>query len=634
MKEHRTPSSIVSRAWSEDDVLCEASDVGTPVATQANIGNARILLAASHRLRQPLQTLSLLHGILAQKLTDPKNLAVINKLDDAVDAMSRMLNTFLDIADLETDEVHPKNEPFPIDLVLQKLRKEFTYRAASKGLSLEVVASSLSVKSDPHLLRQMMRALLSDAIKCTDGKRLLLGCRRSTAGVRIELWDGGADPRTGQLEMRFDELSHPPWHEEYEWDMILDLSYARRIGEALGHKLETRTGAGNGPIFTIEVLQGDATVSAQRRFPRATTEMAPERSGTILIVENDAVVRDALELLLTGEGHRVTAVADAAEVAALLREGALSPDVIIADYDLSRRKTGLEVIKSLRHALHRHIPAIVLSSGFTTETLRMVTAEGCAYLRKPTDMEQLTRQIESLLSALIPQEPRAVSEPAARTNQGPPLTIFVVDDDVALLGSMRDMLQQQGQAIELHTSAESFLSAYRPQCKGCLIVDSRLPGISGTELIQRLKSENRNLPAIMITGNGDMSMAVKAMKAGALDFLEKPVKRAALLESINIALAEVRDAAKRSRAGARAAANLAALSPRMREVMNLVVAGAPNKKIAGKLNINQRTVESHRAAMMKRLGVASLPELVRLVMRAAESPADTDTIKNAKGLGQ
>jgi len=185
-----------------------------------------------------------------------------------------------------------------------------------------------------------------------------------------------------------------------------------------------------------------------------------------------------------------------------------------------------------------------------------------------------------------------------------------------LLESMRDMLQSRGYSVEIHPSAESFLSAYHGDRKGCLIVDSVMPGMSGLELLRRLQNEGRDIPSIVITGYGDIVMAIKAMKVGAMDFIEKPASQEHLLSSIDRALRHGSDLSIRTSAQKAAAEIIAALTPREREVMDFVVEGLPNKQIAFNLKISQRTVETHRAAVMKRTGAESLPDLIRLVMQA------------------
>ncbi|MGA3306927.1 MAG: response regulator [Stellaceae bacterium] len=196
-------------------------------------------------------------------------------------------------------------------------------------------------------------------------------------------------------------------------------------------------------------------------------------------------------------------------------------------------------------------------------------------------------------------------------------TVFLIDDDDALRETMREMIEREGQPVEAFASGEAFLEAYRPGRKGCLLVDARLPGLSGIALLQRLKSENRALPSIMITGQGDISMAVEAMKAGAIDFIEKPASRKVLLASIDRALELTQNSMAMSAWRENAARRIAGLTLRERQIMDLVIAGQPNKNIAADLGVSQRTIENHRAAVMKKTRSKSISDLVRLAITAA-----------------
>jgi two-component system, chemotaxis family, CheB/CheR fusion protein len=199
----------------------------------------------------------------------------------------------------------------------------------------------------------------------------------------------------------------------------------------------------------------------------------------------------------------------------------------------------------------------------------------------------------------------------------PPPTIFIVDDDSALREALRDLLEANGRPVEIFDRSEAFLAAYHPGRRGCLLVDARLPGMSGLELLRRLNSEPHRLPAIMITGYGDVAMAVRAMKAGAADFIEKPIGYQELLASIDRALEQAADTAKASAWRETAASSLAGLTARQRQIMDLVLAGHPSKNIAADLGVSQRTVENHRAAVMKKTGSRSIPALIRLALAAA-----------------
>jgi two-component system CheB/CheR fusion protein len=174
--------------------------------------------------------------------------------------------------------------------------------------------------------------------------------------------------------------------------------------------------------------------------------------------------------------------------------------------------------------------------------------------------------------------------------------------------------------VEDYASGEAFLAAYRPDREACLLLDAYLPGMSGLDVLHRLRETAAPVPTMVITGRSDVAMAVQAMKAGAQDFIEKPISRADLLAGIARALEHARDRSARVAWRAAAATRIAGLTARQREIMGRVLAGQPSKNIAADLGISQRTVENHRAEIMKRSGVRSLPALARLAA-AADEPA-------------
>jgi two-component system response regulator FixJ len=195
--------------------------------------------------------------------------------------------------------------------------------------------------------------------------------------------------------------------------------------------------------------------------------------------------------------------------------------------------------------------------------------------------------------------------------------IHVVDDDPAVREGLQALLAVKGHEVAIHDSAEAFLSSLPPDAAGCVLADVRMPGMSGLELQRELKRRNPGLPVIIITGHGDIPMAVAALKAGAVDFLEKPFDSDAILASIDEAMGRVK--ARRDEGVDEAAARVALLTPRERDVMDLVVAGHPNKIIAHRLNIALRTVEIHRARVMDKTGARNLSELIRMAIRLERS---------------
>jgi two-component system response regulator FixJ len=206
----------------------------------------------------------------------------------------------------------------------------------------------------------------------------------------------------------------------------------------------------------------------------------------------------------------------------------------------------------------------------------------------------------------------------------PPPTVFAIDDDDAVRTSLRLLLKSVGVPVETFASAPEFLKCFDPDRAGCLVVDIRMPGMSGLELQEHLNRRNAIAPIIFITAHGDVPMAVEAMNHGATDFIQKPFRDQDLLDRIQQALTldqEIR-AGLRQRAAIRE--RMASLTPREHEVLQLVTQGNANKVIAGDLAVSQRTIEIHRARMMEKMGAKSLAHLVRMVIEAGRSDRKTD----------
>ena len=257
---------------------------------------------------------------------------------------------------------------------------------------------------------------------------------------------------------------------------------------------------------------------------------------------------------------------------------------------------GVQVCQKLRQELDRQIPFIILTGDISTETMRDIALHDCVHLNKPVKLGDLTRAIEKLLAK--PADPQVLpprhSVEALSASGG--ARIIVIDDDDQVREAIRTVLEDDGRVVESYASSEAFLDAFDPGKSACLLIDAYLPGMSGLELLEKLHDEGHRLPAIMITGDADVPMAVKAMKAGALDFIEKPIGRPELIASIERALELSQDSSKLLKLRESASAHLAGLTPRQRDVMERVLAGQPSKNIAADLGISQRTVENHRAS--------------------------------------
>ncbi|MCH8880691.1 MAG: response regulator transcription factor [Planctomycetes bacterium] len=194
--------------------------------------------------------------------------------------------------------------------------------------------------------------------------------------------------------------------------------------------------------------------------------------------------------------------------------------------------------------------------------------------------------------------------------------VHVVDDDPSLLKSLCWLLESVGLTVALFESAQNFLAEFDPAQPGCVLLDVRMPGMNGLELHQDFKSRNISIPIIVFTGHGDVAMAVQAMKDGAFDVIEKPYNEQGLLDRINDAIEYDRRIRRESAKRDEAIARIALLTPREREVMDLIVEGLANKQMAARLGISEKTVEVHRSRGKMKLRADSVAELVKIALRA------------------
>ena len=320
-----------------------------------------------------------------------------------------------------------------------------------------------------------------------------------------------------------------------------------------------------------------------------------------MIVEDDAEVRETLKLLLDSRGYRTFAASDGPQALAIAAQHGVSLDLIVADYNLPG-PNGLEIAGKIEEASARKIPVIMLTGDISAATLLEIANKGHVHLYKPADARTLIHHIAGMLTT-------------NRRETGAP-TIFIADDDREIREAMRDMLEMHGYRTEIFAGGSSFWDAYPAGGRGCLLADARMPGIGGLELIERLNKMQASLPVIMITAYGDIAIAVKAMKAGAFDFLQKPANPKELLDCIERALNYSPEHPEHSALQETATAKVDSLTGRQRQILQLVLAGHPSKNIAADLRISQRTVDNHRAAIMRKTEAKSLSALIRIALAA------------------
>ena len=370
----------------------------------ADRAKSSFLAAASHDLRQPLQTLQFLQAALEPHHPDGEARKLVAEMGQSLDTMSSILSSLLDVNGLESGNLRPSVSEFSLNEILEPFSGDFAALMQERGLRLCIVRSRLIVRSDRRMLAEMIRNLLSNAVRYTDRGRILLGGRRAGDNVRIEVWDSGVGITEDQLPHIFDEYYQGAGGAE-RGGFGLGLAIVKRLGDILDHRVEVRSIPGKGTRFFIEVPRGRSDSPAREVAPPAHPH-SDAFLGSVLAIEDEASVRTALERLLKTRGVEATIVATAAEALTLVRDRGLRPDVLLCDYNLQGSTDGVETIRHLRAALGRHIPAVVMTGDTRSQTVDSISAQGVSVLIKPFLAEEL-------LESLRERTPRATVSASA-----------------------------------------------------------------------------------------------------------------------------------------------------------------------------------------------------------------------------
>jgi signal transduction histidine kinase/CheY-like chemotaxis protein len=356
-------------------------------AELADRAKSSFLAAASHDLRQPLQTMKLLQAALEPHYASGEARNLVAEIGRSLDTMTSILSSLLNVNRLEAGNLRPSVSEFSLSEIFEPLAQDFVEPVQERGLRLCIVRSELIIRSDRRMLAEMIRNLLSNAVRYTDRGRILLGCRRAGDNVRIEVWDSGVGITEDQLPHIFDEYYQGADGAE-RGGFGLGLAIVKRLGEILDHRVEVRSIPGKGTRFFIEVPLGRSGVNV----PEAGPPVYPHHDaflGTVLAIEDEASVRSALGRLLKKRGVDATIVATATEALTLVREQGLRPDVLLCDYNLRGSSDGIETIRRLRAALGRNVPAVVMTGDTRSQTVDSISAQGVSVLIKPFLAEEL-----------------------------------------------------------------------------------------------------------------------------------------------------------------------------------------------------------------------------------------------------
>jgi two-component system, sensor histidine kinase len=395
-----------NRAREELIAAREAADQAREVAVQAresadraNQGKGRFLATASHDLRQPLQALALLNGTLHKIVSDPDVAHIVAQQELAIGTMSRLLNALLDISKLESGAITPEPVDFEVAAVFKMLHGEFHGIAAAKGLELQIQPTTEAVHSDPALVEQILRNLVSNAIKYTHQGQIVLRCEHDETQVRIEVLDTGIGIPADQIPYIYEEFYQVGVPTNSTRDGYgLGLSIVVRLVKLLKLGFAVGSEIGSGSVFSLTLLTRVREI-APSPADRANAPARTPQIGKphILLVEDDRGVRDATRMLLKVEGYRVTAVSSQAEALAAAREDR-EIDLLVTDYHLSDGETGTQVIAAMRELLGVAIKA-VLMTGDTSGAMRDLPLDTRLRMAsKPIRAEELITLLRAFLA--------------------------------------------------------------------------------------------------------------------------------------------------------------------------------------------------------------------------------------------
>jgi two-component system, sensor histidine kinase len=370
-------------------------------AEHANLAKSRFLATASHDLRQPLQTLGLLNGALRRMITDTECREVLEQQEQAVTAMSRLLNALLDISKLESGAIKLELSDFEIARLFEEMRREFAGIASSKGLRFSMDSPNELAHSDPALIGQVLRNLVSNAIKYTPSGSVELRCVRQDSALRIEVRDTGVGIAADQASLIFDEFYQIGVSPNSSRDGYgLGLSIVQRIARLLQFKVEVSSVQGVGSVFSFELPRArHASAVAAAPGPRTTHSDAGGGGFQLLLVEDEPGVRNAMRMLLKIEGYRVVTAASADEAMDHLRAAGADFDLVVTDYHLDGGRTGTQVIAAAREMLGDGLKAVLVTGDTSTAVRELKADANLRITSKPINSDELLELVRSLLAA-------------------------------------------------------------------------------------------------------------------------------------------------------------------------------------------------------------------------------------------
>lgn len=383
-------ANYAERLHSEEAVLAAKAE-----AEQANSAKSRFFAAASHDLRQPLQAMHLFLHILRQRLTDPKDADIANKLFEAMQTTDGLLDALLQVAKLDAGTVRPELADFPISDLFDKLSNEYSLLAGRKGLSLRCVGSKAVVRSDPVLLGRILGNLVNNAIRYTDRGRILVGARRRGAWLEIQVVDTGRGIPGDQLQAVFQEFYQIGNSErDRAQGLGLGLAIVERMARLLDHDISVRSQPDKGSAFSVLVPLAAAPAAATEPLPAPGDVI--QGGPLVMVIENEVSQLEGLHMLLEQWGCRVVACQSALQAIRHAQGMPTAPALVLTDFRLPGDLTGIDVAKRIAAAAGKPVAAIILTGDTDPHWLQQARQSGYHLLHKPVDPVKLQSLIAGL----------------------------------------------------------------------------------------------------------------------------------------------------------------------------------------------------------------------------------------------
>ncbi|MDY6944748.1 MAG: ATP-binding protein [Pseudomonadota bacterium] len=369
-------------------------------ADRANRAKSRFLATASHDLRQPMQSIRLLNAAMLKIVPDAQVRELLSQQGQAIESMTRLLNSLLDISRLESGAIEPANVEVPLAEIFEELGTEFGSLARARGIELQIQHSDAVLCTDRTLFYQILQNLLGNALKYTDRGWVRLTCRAEPEGMVVAVEDSGIGIPSDKLERIFDEYYQVDTHGTKRMGVGLGLAIVKEVTRLLGFSVTIGSTVGEGTRAMLHVpTRSLVAASSTPESASVPAAASPARKARLILVEDNDGVRLATELFLKLEGHETLSARTLAEAEALLEQ--LRPDdIVIADYHLDDKNTGLDMLMRLRERRGYDVPGIVLS-GDLPSVLRSIKSPiaSCRFLSKPVDTAVLVEAIAELSAA-------------------------------------------------------------------------------------------------------------------------------------------------------------------------------------------------------------------------------------------